>query len=942
MYPVSAVPESSCGVNKEDTLQAGGLQQVEASSVVALSAANSNAAASVGEGMGTRGRGKDAAQKSTAASTFTVSPGVFDSLGVKLHPDSAQVINDILFKVSAFAKHIYKSKVGKQLPPDVSNRLTVTGRAIWYGTYRMMCEANFLYRCLREYHFKHRPNFVRALPKIRVLSDSSDGDVVPLPRDGLLDFLSKLDCAVRTELESVFNCAWGEVVNSTLSALEGGSLSSVACKDVTDVLEVAGVPAAALSAACYATRTISKGTDRNRGSLGVSTPSLLSVSAENDNPSSSTTRDTSSSVSPSVECVDLMDVKLHPDSARLIHKLFYDVNHSAKTSRSRSVSNYLSEIMNSKLSVVGKAIWCRTYRELHLVSFVSRCLCIYHSKYRPEFIRTIGSIRVLSSSNDTTLVPLSGGGLLGFLSRLDCTVRRLLESIFDFEWNGVANRVFAGLEDESLSDVCCKDIINVLDVADIPVVALSVSRRYPRNKSKKPESSSKATCNGTNSVDPYADIVCSSSDLQFQFALPPQFEPEPEAEFLLQPEPELLPQPEPELLLQPEPEFLPQSEPELLPRPETELLTQYRPELSGQCEPELSGQCEPELSGQCEPELLSKVIGSSLSLLIDPVAASIVTGESLLDIGEDVLVSTTEDASPDLRVLGNELSAPSSLFPLFVPVPVPVPVTVIVHVPVFVPVPVPVPVPVSSFPSELKLRAASGIYSASPPPEEDVVLTEVVDVSSVFGGGEGESLSPSSSFSVLPISSSSPSLSSYTSESGCNADLSSFSPESPVPIREVVGLAGEGAVSAPGVLDESYSVISREQLVVPTAVYTTAIGESYTAAGSSSSYFLRSKNIMRGLTNCHSEVPASNDTTAGPSSSASVGVSSLLMSATGTAAEGEDVGVRLSALLSRELPPADESSGSMGGCEGSGGRGRFSSSHRGSAQRGRGRKRKRE
>ncbi|WP_175330716.1 hypothetical protein, partial [Candidatus Ichthyocystis hellenicum] len=72
---------------------------------------------------------------------------------------------------------------------------------------------------------------------------------------------------------------------------------------------------------------------------------------------------------------------------------------------------------------------------------------------------------------------------------------------------------------------------------------------------------------------------------------------------------------------------------------------------------------------------------------------------------------------------------------------------------------------------------------------------------------------------------------------------------------------------------------------------------------------------------------------------APIGVGNVPLVATDTDTVSEDVGVRFAALLNRGLPPsppAGESSGPMRG-----GRGRLSSSHRGSAQRVRGRKRKR-
>ncbi|WP_175330710.1 DUF4766 domain-containing protein, partial [Candidatus Ichthyocystis hellenicum] len=278
--------------------------------------------------------------------------------------------------------------------------------------------------------------------------------------------------------------------------------------------------------------------------------------------------------------VDLLGFKLHPDSDELISRLFHDVCESARMSYSCSMDNYLLTAMNSGLSRVGLAIWCRMYRELHLSSFIARCLCIYHYKYRPDFIRALPYIRVLSSSSDCKPVPLSGGSLLGFLSKIDCAVTVRVKYIFKSRWDKVARDVFAELEDGSLSGVRCEDVINVLDVAGVPVVALSDSKRYKlkgklsraalsdlkrrmrttdegkvvalsdskrckakgklsraalsdskrrirtTDKGKISESGNKTVDKGTTSGGVTADPMSSSSSLQLQSELPSQPEPD--------------------------------------------------------------------------------------------------------------------------------------------------------------------------------------------------------------------------------------------------------------------------------------------------------------------------------------------------------------------------------------------------------------------------------
>ncbi|WP_141663881.1 hypothetical protein, partial [Candidatus Ichthyocystis sparus] len=253
MYPVSSVASSAASSgapdneddrsNNEGALQQGAnLQQAEvfpspsitsttATTMVkdggeyfsqkhGTSVAVSSSATTIGKEVGSGGIGGSfSAQKSATVADSDVS----GLLGVALSPESVLIIKDLFSKMDVFSRRTYKSMIGKQLPSNVSDRLTVTERAIWYFTYRLMCEDGFVSRCFGEYHHEYRPGFIRALPDIRVLSDFPEGNVVPLPRDRLSDFLSRLDCAVHNKVKSVFDSHWSEVSVT----LEEGSLNSV-------------------------------------------------------------------------------------------------------------------------------------------------------------------------------------------------------------------------------------------------------------------------------------------------------------------------------------------------------------------------------------------------------------------------------------------------------------------------------------------------------------------------------------------------------------------------------------------------------------------------------------------------------------------------------------------------------------------------------------------
>ncbi|WP_141663424.1 hypothetical protein, partial [Candidatus Ichthyocystis sparus] len=317
-----------------------------------------------------------------------------------------------------------------------------------------------------------------------------------------------------------------------------------------------------------------------------------------------------------IQCVYLLGVELHPDSIKLVCDLFCDVCASFMRSLAKSIGNYISIALSSGLSKVGRAIWFKTYRELHLYSFVSRCFCVYHSRYRPTFIRAIA---------EHVVVPSSGCNLVDFLSRLDRVVRDLAETIFSSKWDMEAAKACSGLEDESLSDVIREDFIRVLNIVDVPMAALSISYKYIRGrrccKVSGTEITSKGTALGGGSTsDESSSSITDDSDYYCGFGV-------------------LADESSSELLSPPSISFAPIS-----------------PSTSGSC-----SQSEKRLG----PLLLLK--GDSnpsrfvrLFSCIDPVAVSNVSECSSSNVGVDVLVSTVEDVVSDFAVSGDESSSSDS------------------------------------------------------------------------------------------------------------------------------------------------------------------------------------------------------------------------------------------------------------------------------------------
>ncbi|WP_141663868.1 hypothetical protein, partial [Candidatus Ichthyocystis sparus] len=282
MYPVPVTgsaatfsdPSESDGDGKGCVVQSDvssvGLRQVEASTVTI-------SPTTVGGGLSTC---DDIGKASTSRSGIAAvsSPAIIadqdvsDLLGVKLHPDSAQIISDLLLRAVELAGVPYKGRLSEQLPSNVRDKLTTTGRIIWCNTYKVLCRATFVRRCFFKYYGEHMPGFIHSLPNIKVLSDSPGGGVETLTGDRLLSFLSRLDSAIRSRAERIFISIWDEVFCGISGALEGESLDAISCEDFTVVLDIAGIPLIASSSTSHLkaryskTKTNSKDVDKCKAS----------------------------------------------------------------------------------------------------------------------------------------------------------------------------------------------------------------------------------------------------------------------------------------------------------------------------------------------------------------------------------------------------------------------------------------------------------------------------------------------------------------------------------------------------------------------------------------------------------------------------------------------------------------------------------------------------
>uniref|UniRef100_UPI00159EE6B7 hypothetical protein n=1 Tax=Candidatus Ichthyocystis sparus TaxID=1561004 RepID=UPI00159EE6B7 len=276
------------------------------------------------------------------------------------------------------------------------------------------------------------------------------------------------------------------------------------------------------------------------------------------------------------------------------------------------------------LSTIGRAIWCRIYRELHLSSFMSRCLCIYHYKYRPDFIRALPDIRVLSSTSDCELVPLSGGVLLDFLSKLDCAAFNVVQSVFESQWDVVADRVFAKLEDGSLSGVSCEDVISVLDIAGIPASAFSAPQRQLKTGKRKVSGNggSEVASGGATLVSATTGLVSPSSSLQLQ------------SELLSQPETELLSEgtgSSSSIVIEPVPQRHTISKKSKRSGSGSKVTSDGTASVSattGFVSPSSSSQLQSELLSQSEPELLSEGTGPYLPVVTETITQRRMISES--------------------------------------------------------------------------------------------------------------------------------------------------------------------------------------------------------------------------------------------------------------------------------------------------------------------------
>uniref|UniRef100_UPI00159EC149 hypothetical protein n=1 Tax=Candidatus Ichthyocystis sparus TaxID=1561004 RepID=UPI00159EC149 len=378
-----------------------------------------------------------------------------DLLGVKLHPDSAKLVLQLLHDIYKSFKHSFSHSIRGYILETLGSKLSVVEKVIWCKTYREQHLYRFMHRSICIYHSKHRPRFVRALDDVRVLSSSSDCRLVQLIGGELLSFLSELDCAVHKTVEYIFDSLWDKITDTVFAELEDGSLSDVSCGDFIRVLDVAGVPVVAFSIARVYNKKNAQVRAKGRA-----------ISASKTSESSGKRVEGEGSVS---GVLNSLGVMLSPKDVRVIEGLFSEMDAFARRTYKSMVAKQLPSDVSDRLTITGRAIWYLTYKVMCEDSFLFKCLGKYHYKHRPNFIRALPSIQVLSDSTDHSTEPLAGDRLLDFLSVLDGAISSRVKSIFDPCWSEVS----ISLEEGGLNAVSCKDLIDILDTVGIPRLALS-------------------------------------------------------------------------------------------------------------------------------------------------------------------------------------------------------------------------------------------------------------------------------------------------------------------------------------------------------------------------------------------------------------------------------------------------------------------------------------
>ncbi|WP_176696416.1 hypothetical protein, partial [Candidatus Ichthyocystis sparus] len=426
-----------------------------------------------------------------------------DLLGVKLHPDSAKLVLQLLHDIDKSFKHSFLLSIRGYILETLGSELSVIEKAIWCKTYREQHLYRFMHRSICIYHSKYRPRFVRALDGVRVLSSSSDRRLVPLTGGELLSFLSELDCAVHKTVECIFDSLWNKETDTVLAELEDGSLSDVSCEDFIRVLDVAGIPIAAFS--IYQVHN-----NRN-----VQVRVKKRAISESKKSESKTSKGSSKrvkgegSVSGVLNSLGLM---LSPKDVRVIEGLFFEMDSFARRTYKSMVSKQLPSGVSGKLTVTGRAIWYLTYKVMCEDSFVFKCLGKYHYKHRPSFIRALPSIQVLPDSPDHSVVPLAGDRLLDFLSRLDGAISRKVKSIFNSCWS----KVSVSLEEGGVNAVSCKDFIDVIDTVGIPQLALSAMVSTTNAERERNKGIGKCTTSEINVTGLTHSLPSSSQSLSLQ------------------------------------------------------------------------------------------------------------------------------------------------------------------------------------------------------------------------------------------------------------------------------------------------------------------------------------------------------------------------------------------------------------------------------------------
>ncbi|WP_242641700.1 hypothetical protein, partial [Candidatus Ichthyocystis sparus] len=380
--------------------------------------------------------------------------GLIDLFGLRVLPESSEVVDRLMAEVLVFAGRVYTNAVRIPVSRAVRNLSDYEQRA-WCLFNARLYETRFVARCFAACFAMALPRFVGPLCSIRAW-DSSSRSLLPLMGDRLRSFWVSLDGAILKAVMGLFMAKWNAYTEDLfvpLSRLCGRDFVNACAGD------------SSLSASKFA-----------------STAGVMRTQAM-----------------PHGNRAYLFGFEVLPEVREMVNVLIREVGELARSIFSSMVRVLVLDTI-SRLSASEQCAWLISNMMLYRTSLVSKCFDRYFEELYPDFTRSLFRVRVGAGyASGSSLLSLTGDLLENFWSSLGRTIEEIIKEIFVSEWSKLITQSFVPLESSS-TVLCGGDFVNAHARVGVPALAASGSGVIMKVIKPRTQAVSRAGAAGSGSV----------------------------------------------------------------------------------------------------------------------------------------------------------------------------------------------------------------------------------------------------------------------------------------------------------------------------------------------------------------------------------------------------------------------------------------------------------